>query len=121
MQVRGIDVATATTGQQALEMVDADSYDAIVLDLQLPDIDGLETLKGIKASHPEAQIILLTGHATVEKGIEAMKIGATDFLEKPADLKALTEKIAAAKEKKMIIVQKKSEEKINKILEAKGW
>ncbi|PIE68621.1 MAG: two-component system response regulator [Deltaproteobacteria bacterium] len=121
MEVRGMEVATATTGQQALEMARANSYDAIVLDLQLPDIDGLETLKGIKASHPEAQIILLTGHATVEKGIEAMKIGATDFLEKPADFKALTAKITAAKEKKMVIVQKQHEEKISEILESKGW
>ncbi len=121
MQVRGMDVATATTGQQAIEMVTEDSYDAIVLDLQLPDIDGLETLKAIKATHPDAQIILLTGHATVEKGIEAMKIGATDFLEKPADLKTLTKKIADAKEKKMLIVQKRSEEKIDEILKTKGW
>ena len=121
MQVRGMEVATAATGKQALEMVEEASYDAIVLDLQLPDIDGLEILKAIKASHPDAQIILLTGHATVEKGIEAMKIGATDFLEKPADLKSLTAKIAAAKEKKMLIVQKRSEEKIDEILKTKGW
>ena len=78
-------------------------------------------LKVLKAKRPELQVILLTGHATVEKGIEAMKLGAMDFLEKPADLSQLTEKIKKAQAKKMLIVEKQNEDKIKKILEEKGW
>ncbi|MEN8788851.1 MAG: response regulator, partial [Flavobacteriaceae bacterium] len=74
-----------------------------------------------KEKKPESQVILLTGHATVDKGIEAMKLGAMDFLEKPADLSQLTEKIKKAHAKKMIIVEKQIEEKVKKILRTVGW
>jgi FixJ family two-component response regulator len=84
-------------------------------------VDGLEALKILKEKKPELQVILLTGHASVEKGIEAMKLGAMDFLEKPADLSQLTEKIKKAQAKKMLIVEKQTEEKIKKLLEEKGW
>ncbi|MFW6243737.1 MAG: response regulator, partial [Desulfovibrionales bacterium] len=75
----------------------------------------------IKKNNPELQVILLTGHATVEKGIEAMKLGAMDFIEKPADINALTEKIKKAQTRKMILVEKKTEEKMKKILSSKSW
>ena len=70
---------------------------------------------------PDLQVILLTGQATVEKGIEAMKLGAMDFLEKPADLSQLTEKIKKAQAKKMLLVEKHIEDKIKKLLAEKGW
>jgi FixJ family two-component response regulator len=75
----------------------------------------------LKEKRPEIQVILLTGHATVEKGIEAMKLGAMDLVEKPADLSVLTEKIQKAQAKKMILVEKKSEEKIKNIMMNKSW
>jgi len=87
----------------------------------MPQMDGLQLLKVLKEKNPDLQIILLTGHATVEKGIEAMKLGATDFLEKPVDLKVLTEKIHKTQTKKMIIVKKHTEEHIKEILKVKGW
>jgi len=87
----------------------------------MPQMDGLQLLKVLKEKNPDLQIILLTGHATVEKGIEAMKLGATDFLEKPVDLNVLTEKIHKAQAKKMIIVKKHTEEHIKEILKVKGW
>jgi FixJ family two-component response regulator len=62
------------------------------------------------------QVILLNGHATVEKGIQAMKLGVMDFIEKPADLGLLTERIKKAQAQKLIIVEKKTEEKIRKIM-----
>ena len=83
----------------------------------MPEMDGMEALKAIKKKKPELQIILLTGYATVEKTVEAMKIGATDFLEKPADLEALVEKIKNAKTEKMLLVEKQTEEKIKDILQ----
>ncbi|MGD9973110.1 MAG: response regulator [Desulfatirhabdiaceae bacterium] len=121
MKAREIDVTTASSAKEALKQVEHESYDAIILDLQMPEIDGLETLKILKSKNPDLQIILLTGHATVEKGVEAMKLGAMDLMEKPADLKVLTEKIKKAHAKKMILVEKQTEEKIRHILGAKAW
>jgi len=85
IRTRGMDVETSTSAAEALAKADETSYDAIVLDLMMPGVDGLEALKALKERRPELQVILLTGHASVQKGIEAMKLGATDFLEKPAE------------------------------------
>ena len=101
-----MDVTTASSAKEALEVIESDIFDAVILDIQLPEMDGMAVLKKIKAKHPEAQIILLTGHASLEKGVEAMKIGASDYLEKPADMEALSKKIKEAKTEKMLIVRK---------------
>ncbi len=121
MKTRGMDVSTTTSAKEALEMVDNQNYDAIVLDLMMPEMDGLEALSILKEKNPDLQIILLTGQATVEKGIEAMKLGAMDFIEKPADLETLTAKIKKARAKKIVLVEKKNEEVIREILTSKGW
>ncbi len=117
MVSRGMVVTTAESADEALSIIKKESFDAIVMDFQMPGMDGLEALKSIKGLKPELQIILLTGYATVEKTVEAMKIGATDFLEKPADIEALAEKIKAAKAEKMLLVEKQTEDKIKNILQ----
>jgi DNA-binding NtrC family response regulator len=121
MTNRGMDVSTSSSAIEGLQSVEEKSFDVVVLDLQMPEMDGIETLKILKKKKPELQVILLTGHATVEKGIEAMKLGAMDLLEKPADLTTLTEKIKKAQAKKMILVEKKAEERIKEIMETRGW
>lgn len=121
MRTRDMDVTTASSAMDAIKLIESKTYDAIILDLMMPEMDGLEALKVMKEKNPDIQVILLTGHATVEKGIEAMKLGAMDLVQKPADLKALTEKIVKAQAHKMIIVEKKAEEKVQKIIAAKGW
>jgi DNA-binding NtrC family response regulator len=121
MRDRGMNVSTAVSAGEALKKVDTESYDAIVLDLMMPEMDGLELLKAIKKKRPELQVILLTGHASLDKGIQAMKLGAVDFLEKPADLKLLTQKIKEAQAQKMVIVEKQIEEKLKQIIRVKGW
>ncbi|MFO7557289.1 MAG: response regulator [Desulfobacterales bacterium] len=121
MRTRGMDVTTTTSPKEALKMIEKESFDAVVLDLLMPEMNGLETLNIMKAKNPDLQVILLTGHATVEKGIEAMKSGAMDLIEKPADLKTLTEKIHKAQAKKMILVEKRTEDKIKKIMSSKSW
>jgi DNA-binding NtrC family response regulator len=121
MRVRGMDVSTAQTTDNAIDAVESAEYDAIVLDLQMPGMNGIDMLKVIKERHPEMQVILLTGQATLEAGIEAMKLGAMDFMEKPADINSLTEKIKKAQAKKMLIVEKKAEGKVKDILASKGW
>ena len=121
MENRGMNVSTTTSAKDAIKMVEEETYDAIVLDLQMPEMDGIEALKAIKKINPDMQVILLTGHATVEKGIEVMKLGAMDLIEKPADIEAITEKIKKAQANKIILVEKKTEEKIRKIITSKGW
>jgi DNA-binding NtrC family response regulator len=121
MKTRDLDVNTTTVAGDALELAKENSYDAIVLDLMMPGMDGLEVLKAMKQINPDLQVILLTGHGSLEKGIEAMKFGAMDFLEKPADVDMLTRKIKAAQAKKMLIVEKNMEEKIKGIMIEKGW
>ena len=121
MKDRDMEVTTATSAQQALEIIEKESFDAIILDFQMPGMDGMEALKAIKAKKPEMQIILLTGYATVEKSVEAMKVGATDFIEKPADLEVLAEKIKNAKAEKMLIVEKQTEDKVKNIIKKYGF
>ncbi|MEF2230595.1 MAG: response regulator [Pseudodesulfovibrio sp.] len=121
MELRGMNVNTASNARNAVEALDSGDYDAIVLDLQMPDMNGIDMLKVIRKTHPDMQVILLTGQATLEAGIEAMKLGAMDFMEKPADINALTEKIKKAQAKKMVIVEKKTEDKVRDILKSKGW
>ena len=121
MANRGMDVSTTTSAKDAVKKVQEESYDAIVLDLQMPEMDGIEALKAIKTINPDMQVILLTGHATVEKGIEAMKLGAMDLIEKPADIETIAEKIKKAQANKMILVEKKTEKKIRQIMSTKAW
>jgi DNA-binding NtrC family response regulator len=120
MTARGMEVTTAESATEALSILGKQSFDAILMDFQMPEMDGLAALKAIKNLKPELQIILLTGYATTEKTVEAMKIGATDFLEKPADLEALSKKIKEAKIEKMLIVEKQTEKKIKDIIERYG-
>ena len=121
MRTRGMEVTTATSAKEALKEVAEESYDAVILDLLMPEIDGIQTLEILKKKNPDIQVILLTGHATVEKGVEAIKLGASDFLEKPASVEVLTEKIKKASAKRMVLVEKHTEEKIKEILQEKGW
>ncbi len=118
---RGLKVDMANDGQSAIEKVKDVSYDAIVLDLAMPGMDGIETMKALLKKQPDLQIILLTGHATIEKGVEAVKLGAMDFLEKPANLEKLMEKIKIASNQKMLLVENKIEDEITKILRERGW
>jgi DNA-binding NtrC family response regulator len=121
MTARGMQVRTAESAQEALQQVEQGGFDAIVLDLMMPGMDGIQTLKAIKKRNPALQVILLSGHATFEKGIEAMKLGAMDFVEKPADIDLLTTKIKQAQAKKMVLVEQQMEEKLKGIINAKGW
>jgi len=121
LKARGLKVDTVTSGEDALRRVEDHNFDAIVVDLAMPGIDGIETLKRIKEKRPDLEIIMLTGHATVKSGIEAMKLGAEDFLEKPVDLNDLLEKIGEAKNKRMLVVEKGRQEELKKIIKSKTW
>ncbi len=121
MRNRDMEVNTAFSAIEALDRDDVDTYDAIVLDLQMPEMDGLAALEKLKQRNPKLQVILLTGKATVEKGVQAMKKGALDLLEKPADIEELTRKIKEAGSRKMVLVREESEAKIKEIMVSKAW
>jgi two-component system OmpR family response regulator len=121
LEARGLQVETASNGAAALEKVQGSSYDVVVLDLAMPGMDGIETLKRLLAQNPDLQVIMLTGHATVQKGIEAVRLGAREVLEKPADMNTLLAKISDAKTDKILLVEKRMEERIRGILQSKGW
>ena len=87
----------------------------------MPGMDGLEVLARMKERQPDLQVVLLTGHATVQKGVEAMKQGALEFLEKPIDFAKLAEIILEAKAEKMVLVEKETESRIRTILAEKSW
>ncbi|NNG00183.1 MAG: response regulator [Desulfobacteraceae bacterium] len=120
LQTRGMDVTTVDKADEAFEKIQAEDYDAVILDFLMPGMNGIEALKALKKKRPDLQVILLTGHATIEKSVEAMKLGAVDFLEKPADIEALTEKIKEAQTNKMLIVEKKMESRIKDVLKKHG-
>ncbi len=121
LKVRGLKVDTATSGEDAIKRVKGREFDTIFMDLVMPGIDGIETLKKIRKESPELQIIILTGHGTIDKSVEAMKEGAVGFLEKPADIEKILDTIAEAKRKKALLVEKKHEKLLKEILNSKGW
>ena len=120
LEVRGLMVDTVTRGEDAVARVDDQRFDLIVLDLSMPGIDGLETLKRIKTKPPDAEIIMLTGQGTIKSSMEAMKLGAEDFMEKPVNIADLMDRISDARDKRMLVMQHKSAKDIEKILYSKS-
>ena len=101
LKKRNIEILTAFSGEEGLEKLQTNqNLDAVVLDVKMPGIDGLETLRRIKEQFPLIEVIMLTGHATIESGINGMKLGAYDFLMKPCDIEELVGKIKSAADKK---------------------
>jgi DNA-binding response OmpR family regulator len=98
---RGYNVTKCLTGEEALERVKTDDFDVIILDVLLPGIDGIETLREINTRKPLSEVIMLTGHTSLESGIEGMKLGAFDYLRKPCDTEELVSKIDEAFHKKI--------------------
>lgn len=121
LSVRGLQVNTSASGEDAMHQVDEERFDAIVMDLSMPGMDGIETLKKIKKTHPDAEIIILTGHGSIESGVTAMKEGASDFLEKPVDMTQLLDKIGEAKKRRLLVLHKQSQEELQQLLKSRGW
>jgi two-component system response regulator HydG len=97
LKFRGFEVDTAFTGVQALEKVKReDPFHVMVLDVKMPAMDGIEVLKESKKISPQTEVLMLTGHATLETGIQAMREGAFDYLMKPCDIEDLCQKVMAA-------------------------
>ena len=86
---KGYQVVTTTSGLQGIDLTKETEPELVILDLKMPDIDGIEVLKGIKKINPHIPIIMITAHGTIETAIEAMKIGATDYIIKPFELEEI--------------------------------
>ena len=97
---RDLECDSAPDGDTALEMMTKKNYDVVLLDVKMPGRDGIETLREIKRMTPMTEVVMLTGHASVESGINGIKYGAFDYLMKPMELDALFEKLNAAYERK---------------------
>ncbi len=100
---RGFDVSVAYSGLSALEEIKKIDFDLVLLDVLMPEMDGIETLKEIKKIKPETEVIMLTGHASVEVGIEGMKSGAFNYIMKPFDPDELVKEINLACEHRRIL------------------
>lgn len=98
---RDLDIQAAGSGEEAMEkLAQSNAIEVVILDIKMPGMDGIETLKEIRRRFPLVEVIMLTGHATVESGIEGMKLGAFDYLMKPCDINELVAKVQAAARKK---------------------
>jgi len=96
LELQGFEVVTALNGEEAAQMVKKQDFDVVILDLLMPGRTGIETLKEIGEINPLIHVIMLTGHAGIDKAIEGMELGAYDYLIKPAEINELVEKIRLA-------------------------
>ena len=97
---QGERVSTAFNGKQALEILKETSIDVVILDIRMPEMDGIDALKQIKALYPLIEVILLTGHGSTETAVEGLKLGAFDYLMKPADFEDIKLKLENARKRK---------------------
>jgi DNA-binding NtrC family response regulator len=121
LEMRNFSVTTVGSGEEAVEMVEKIDFDVIVLDVLMPGVSGIDALKIIKRAKPLTPVIMLTGEATVENAIQGMKLGAFDFLMKPADMEKLAEKINQAHALKHEHEERIRQAEIENIMKTRGW
>ena len=98
----GYDVSAAGTGEEAVQRVTTTEPEVVLLDLRLPGMSGLETLKAIQAAAPATEVIMLTGHGSIDTAIESIRIGACDYVVKPCPLDELQIRIQRAMERRCL-------------------
>jgi len=121
LEARDFTVATAFNGDQALEYVRGKDVDVVVLDVLMPGLSGIDTLREMKRVRPLTEVIMLTGHATVETAIEGMKLGAFDYLMKPTEIEDLVEKINKAQRRKSEQEERIQKATIERITQTRGF
>lgn len=121
LETRDFEVAKAFSGDEALALLKGQNIDVVVLDVLMPGKDGLATLQEMKQMKPIVEVIMLTGHATVETAVEGMKIGAFDYLMKPTETKDLVEKLVKAYKRKSEQEERIRNAEIQKIMSTRGW
>ena len=99
LRAHGLAVTAAGSGEQALAALAAQPYDVILLDMRMPGLSGLETLAALKANYPQTEVIVLTGHASVDTAAEIIRLGAFELLLKPCPVEEILAKIESAYER----------------------
>jgi DNA-binding NtrC family response regulator len=115
MKKRNVDITGVKSGEEALLALDQNQVDVVILDVRMPGMDGIQALREIKRRHPLIEVIMLTGHASVEVAVQGMELGAFDYLMKPIDIDELLYKVEDAHKNKLI-----QEEKLDVLRRNKG-
>ena len=118
LDTRGYQVTAVNNGESALTALQENGFDVVVLDLKMPGMGGIQTLKEIKKLEIMAEVLILTGHGAIDTALEAVKIGAYDYLTKPCEIDELIEKIEEAREKKGKKEKKDLNKKIRNVVES---
>jgi DNA-binding NtrC family response regulator len=116
MEKRGINTFICTNGFDALRLLKERRIDVVLLDLKMPGINGIEVLRKIKQQLPDVEVILLTGHASVESAVEGLKLGAFDYLMKPSTIPDILAKVIEAYNRKMTKEEKERKNKVDNII-----
>ena len=121
LEIRNFDVVSVSSGEEAVLLLQTQEFDVILLDVLMPGKSGIDTLKEIMNIDPLSHIIMLTGHARMDTAMEGMKLGAYDYLIKPAEIEALVEKIKLAHDHKAAQKAKQQTERLPAGSKRKGW
>jgi len=121
MRSRGLEVSCATSGREALKKAQEAVFDAVVLDLAMPGLDGLETLRRMRELQPDLQVMILSGRATVKTAVEAIQLGAIDIFEKPTEVETLVGRIRSARAARLAKDDQATQEQIDAIMRNRGW
>jgi DNA-binding NtrC family response regulator len=116
LERRGVDTRTCSNGFDALDILAKHRIDVVVLDIKMPGIDGIDVLSKIKHDHPDVEVILLTGHASVQSAVEGLKLGAFDYLTKPSKVSDIMAKVEEAFDKKRVKEEKARKAKVDNII-----
>jgi len=116
LEKKGIQTFIASNGADAMNLLDTEHIDVVILDVKMPGLDGIEALRVIKKRHPLVEVIMLTGHASAESAVEGLSLGAFDYLMKPCDVSTLVEKATQAYDKKKGQEEKNRHLKFDKII-----
>lgn len=118
LTTRGYRVTAVNNGQSAISALEEEDFDVVVLDLKMPGMDGIATMKEIKKLEIFTEILVLTGHGSIDTAMEAVKLGAYDYLTKPCEVEELVAKIEEARDKKENNERKDMNDKIQKVVES---
>jgi DNA-binding NtrC family response regulator len=118
LEKREVNITGARSGEEALDLLDQNPVDVVLLDVKMPGMDGIETLREIKKRHPLMEVILLTGHANTDAAIQGMELGAFDYLMKPMGIDELLYKVQDAYER--VSIQKEKIKRMGDVMDTKG-
>ena len=116
LTLRGLEVTACTNGPDALKAADTGKFDVALLDLKMPGMDGEQVLKRLKESHPNVEVVILTGHGSIDSAVDTMRQGAYEFLQKPCELDDLINVISKAYAKRIKAKQSEKAVRVEAIL-----